>query len=368
MNARTPGLSAMDKRRRHFRFPTSLTVAVLFDPVQNRPTLHTVASDASAGGLTLESEYGDLEGAAVTLLVVPAIGPSVRGWRALRFRARVVWNHEVRSDRRGRRYRHGLQFLGYGSDDPCEFERWLARSSLIAGRSGQEAPRQSESGGLLLRLAAMAQSAGTARTSTSGLTQAALRARNEALRRAHAYFKELSAHLDVLKPAYPDGMYRVVRLPEFKGLVWRSCDVFLSTREIGSNDVVCTEVAFRYALSATNPIEVERDHPDNERLRRTLLENRLPFDVEDRRNDRNLVVSSRFAIECTVKASITIGAERDPAGLVVRMSNVGGFGATQARVVAEDIDTAWLDSLAEYVLGHTASPELLPDVACEAPA
>lgn len=328
----------VEARRSHPRYTANLTIALLFDHVPDRPPLHTVAADASAGGLSLESHYGDLEGATVTVLVVPDIAPRFRGEQTLRFRAQVVWNRQVRGVWRGRRYRHGLRFLGYGSDDGAKIEHWL-RGTMATDAGRTSATAQSPTPSVKPAITLVQDE------------QTVCRARSDALRRAHHFLEDLLLHLDAVRPACAEPMYRIARLPPFERLAWRSGTVFLSTRETAWKEIACTELALRYAIVGAGPMEVELDHPANDALRRTLSEFRMHYSVDDRRNERGMVVSSRFVVDCAIRAAVSFIPWRNGAGFFVRMSNVGGFGQSQLSVSADEIDAAWLGALGAALSG-----------------
>src|SRR3954470_20287588 len=58
-----------DHRRKSKRYPVKWKAAAVFDKTAGKPILHTETHDLSLGGAAIQSDYGDLTGSTITLLL-----------------------------------------------------------------------------------------------------------------------------------------------------------------------------------------------------------------------------------------------------------------------------------------------------------
>ncbi len=58
-----------ESRRKHKRYPVHWKTSVIFDESKDRPVLHTETEDLSIAGAAMHSDYEDLTGSFVTLLL-----------------------------------------------------------------------------------------------------------------------------------------------------------------------------------------------------------------------------------------------------------------------------------------------------------
>lgn len=76
-----------EHRRKSKRYPIQWKAAVVFDRSTGKPTLHTQTDDLSAGGAAIHSDYSDITGSTVTLLLAQPQGDEGEAPKMIRVRA-----------------------------------------------------------------------------------------------------------------------------------------------------------------------------------------------------------------------------------------------------------------------------------------
>lgn len=337
-----------EHRRKSKRYAVHWKAAVVFDHAATRPTLHTETYDLSAGGGAIRTEYGDLTGSMVTLLL--AQPPRLRGEqpRMLRVPARVVSSVQT-PGRPG--YRHGLSFVRSAGDGLEGLEQLLEKTV-----SATPAPSPAPVGRLeALKRAAQAKLAEEARAAQLDPRKDREQRVSEALGRAYRYFKEMVEQLDVVKPAYPGKGYAIPGVPEFGDFAWDFGKVDLDTREIAPETSIFTRVTLDFRLSKGKPmLKVVRDFPGCERLQQLLKDNGIQFSCHETRNQRGALTQMAFGIPCEVIARVELAGNFDSGRLLLRMRNVERFGMTEHVIAPEAVTQESLEELTGVILGETS--------------
>jgi len=326
-----------DVRRRASRLPMQWKAAVVFDHVQGKPIVHTRTEDLSSLGAAIFSEHGDATGSIVNLLLAPPGKTRGREQVVLKARARVVSTMRVPGMAQ---YRHGLSFLRTPDDGLEVLDEILGVEAGVAAPQAP-APRRQRLGPL-------------------GDPSAVV---SHALEKTHRYLRDLVAQLNVRRPRYPK-RYAIVGVPEFDGLAWDSGHTSMQ-QQLPPAAKLCREVSLGFRLSGGKQIRVTREYPANEKLRRFLQDARIGFGAEDRRNPRGLVEGTTFTFACEVAASLGMLAQFDSGKILLRASNVCGFGSMEQLLAPEAITDDSLAELAAFILAETKQlgPLLLKNTA-----
>ena len=176
---------------------------------------------------------------------------------------------------------------------------------------------------------------------------------DKALRQAHAFFKELVEQLNVVKPDFPR-QYAIAGLPEFSSLSWSggSADCFYA-REPQSRSKCLERVCLNFGLSGGEPVQLDREYPASDKLKRVLSDYKIEFTAKDVLNARGSLERVKFEVVRTVDASVQLTAKFDAGKILLNVSNIAGFGAMQQLVAPEAISEASLNELSAFILGET---------------
>jgi len=323
-------MKAAEVRRRSSRHPLCWEAAVVFDKAQGKPVVHTQTQDLSVSGAAIFSEYGDLTGSDVTLLLAHPPRKGGQAPKVLKVRAHVVSTARTPGMSK---YRHGLSFIR-SPDDSLGI---LAESlNSIVGATARAQPAA----------AAPAASPATIHTRVS-----------DALRRAHRYLKDLAEQLNVLKPAYPKG-YGIAGVPEFNGLAWEAGHAECHTREISPTVKLFEQVSLHFLLSGKKQIHVGREYPASEKLQQLLDDSNIEYTTQGVWSKRGSLDRTTFDFPCEVKASLLLVGQFETGRLLLSARNVSGFGSMEQILAPEAVTDESIDELRDFILGE--SPSLGP--------
>ncbi len=356
-----------EHRRKHKRYPVRWKAAVLFDKALARPILHTETFDLSAGGGAIRTEYGDLTGAIVTILLAQPGPRPGDTQKVLRIVAKIVSSVETPGTLG---YRHGMSFVNTSPEGVAGLEELLkaaaagavgadpADAALAAAAKAAAAPAPAAPAGRLaaLKAAAAQKIADDAARAKAESKEEQEDKVSEALKRVYFYLKELVEQLDVLKPSVPDKGYAIQGVPEFCNFAWDIGKLDLRTRELTPIRKIFTRVTLDYRLSKGNPIlKVERPTPANDKLRQLLKDYQLGFSSRDEKNERGAVVKTIFGINFEVLCQVNFEGDYDRYKLVLKTRNVERFGHTEHVIAPEAVTQEALEELAGYILCESRS-------------
>lgn len=342
-----------DRRRKSRRYPVRWKTALVFDKADNRPIFHTQTQDLSVGGTAVYSERGDLEGTTVTVMLARPAPPGGEMPKMLKIRAQVVSSVFVSS--KGA-YRVGLKFIPSSDDVVGVLSEVLNASEPEAAESASTAPAPAlpaPASGRLAQLKQLAQ-AKQAQAPAAGSQEAIGQRVDAALRKAHAYFKELVDSLNVVRPAFPRA-YVIAGVPPLEGLAWQGGRVDLRTGEQAGTSKRCEQVGLYYSLGAARRIEVTRENPSHERLRQVLAENKIEFTTKEVRNERGMLDQTVFSFPCEVSARLVLAGDYRDGTIGMSTWHVARFGGLDYRFAPEAITDEALEQLAGFVLGESAA-------------
>lgn len=339
-----------EHRRKSKRYPVRWKTAVVFDKADGKPILHTQTEDLSVGGAAIRSNYGDLTGTVVTLLLAHTAAQGGEPPKMLKVRARVV--SSVQSPAMAG-FRHGLSFVR-SADDGLDILAGLLAAAEPAGAGGSAAAAPSAAAGssrlAQLKQLAQAKLAEQAKPDTQPQIDARVSA---AVEKAYSYLKEFTDQLNLLKPAYAKE-YAIVGMPGFDGLVWDAGKIDLHSRETSPTTKVFDQLTLQFRLTANKQLRVTRDSPAHEKLKQVLADNKIEFNSNEERNERGVVVRVTFVVPCEVKGTLQLAGNFKTGKLLLRTRNVERFGLLEHVVAPEAVTDESLDELTGFLLGESS--------------
>jgi hypothetical protein len=356
-----------EHRRRHKRYPIRWKAAVVFDKALARPLLHTETFDLSAGGGAIRTEYGDLTGAMVTILLAQPGAKAGDTQKVLRIVAKIVSSVATPG---APGFRHGMSFVNTSPEGVVGLDELLkaaaagsvsvdpADAALAAAAKASAAPAPAAPVG---RLAALKAAAAQKVADDAALAKAESKEEkedkvSEALKRAYFYLKDLVEQLDVLKPGVPDKGYAILGVPEFSDFAWQAGKLDLRTRELTPIRKLFTRVTLDYRLSKGKPIlKVERPSPANDKLRQLLKDYQLGFSSRDEKNDRGAIVKTIFGVNFEVLCQLHFEGDYERYKLVLKTRNVDRYGNTEYQIAPEAVTQEALEELAGHILCESRS-------------
>ena len=337
-----------EHRRASKRYRVRWKAAVVFDKTVDRPILHTETHDLSTGGAAIRSEYGDLTGTFITLLLAQP-GAAEQTSKMIKVRAKVV-SCVPTTDKPG--FRHGLSFVRSPDDGLSALEELLKAASthqpVPASAPAAASSASPDSTQRLTMLKQMAQ-AKLAEGPKADPQDEANRRVTEALERAYKYLKELAEQLDVLKPKYANKGYTIPNVPEFSGLAWESGSVDLHAGPSKRPE----RVSLHYRIAGPKHVRATREFPRSEKVRQMLVEHKIEHNAKEQRNARGSLESTTFMFDCEIKASLILEGRYDTGKLLLKARNVEHFGALEQLISPEAITPQSLEQLAGFILGET---------------
>jgi hypothetical protein len=343
-----------EHRRKHKRYPIRWKAAVVFDKSTARPILHTETFDFSAGGGAIRTEYGDLTGSIVTILLAQPPRQPGEQPRMLKLQAKIVSTSQ-RPGKAG--YRHGMSFIDTPPEGVAGLEELLqAAAAPGALAAAAAAPASVAPGGRLAALKAAAQQkaldeAAKAKAESKEEKEDKV---SEALKRAYTYFKDLVEQLDVLKTDMPGKGYAIHGVPEFTDFAWHAGNVDLRTREASPIRKLGTRVTLDYRLAKGKPIlKVERPYPASEKLKQILKDYQLGFSSRDDKTERGAIIKTTFGINFEVICKLEFEGNYDTYKLLLKTRNVERFGIMECVIAPEAVTQESLEELTGFILCET---------------
>lgn len=343
-----------EHRRKSKRYPVRWKTAVVFDKTEGKPVLHTQTEDLSIGGAAIHSNYGDLTGSLVTLLLAQPVRHSGEVPKMLKIRARVV--SSVQSPAVSG-FRHGLSFVRSNDDGLDILAEFLgaAESARPGGAATPAAPATPSAPAGGSRLAQLKQLALAKQSEEKKPNpQEEINARvSGALEKAYRYLKEFTEQLNIVKPAYAKA-YSIVGVPNFDGLIWKDGRIDIRARETRSAIKLHEQVTLQFRLSANKQLRATRESPAHEKLKQVLLDTKIEFTTQEERNERGSVVRTTFVLPCEVKASLLLVGNFDTGKLLLRAHNIERFGMLEHLLAPEAITEESLEELTGFILGESS--------------
>jgi len=336
-----------EHRRKSKRYRVRWKAAVVFDKVAERPILHTETQDLSAGGAAIRSEYGDLTGTYITMLLAQP-GPPEHTPKMLKVRAKVV-SCVPTPPKPG--FRHGLSFVRSPDDALTALE------DLLKVSPSDEPPppplATADTTGRLAMLKQMAQ-AKLAEEKKPDPQEEVNRRVSEALERTYRYLNDLVAQLDVVKPTYQNKGYLIPGVPEFSGLTWESGRADMQSRTMSPTQKLVEQVSLYYRIVGNKNVRATREFPKSEKVRQMLVEHKIEHRTQQHLNSRGSVESTTFVFDCEIKASLVLEGRFDKGKVLLKGRNVEHFGVVEHLISPDALTPQFLEEIAGFILGESS--------------
>ncbi len=323
---------------------------MVFDPAVGRPIFHTETQDLSSGGAAIRSDYGDLTGTHITLLLAQP-GPVEATARMLKVRAKVVSCVPAPGKPA---FRHGLSFVR-SPDDALSVLDELLKVSPTEEAAPPPPPTAPEAGGRLAMLKQMAQ-AKLSEEKKPDPQEEINRRVSDALDRVYKYLKELAEQLDVVKPAYNNKGYTIPLVPEFSGLAWSTGSADMQSHQVSPTEKRVEQVSLYYRIAGKKNTRATREYPKSEKVKQMLREHKIEFRESQQKNEKGSLVSETFSFDCEIKAALLLEGRFDTGKLVVKARNVEHFGTSEVQISPEAVTPESLEKLAAFILGESSHP------------
>jgi hypothetical protein len=345
-----------EPRRKHKRYKVRWKAAVVFDRATGRPVMQTETHDLSLGGGAIRTEYGDLTGSVVTLLLALPPRHDNEPPRMLKIQAQAVSSVPTPGKPR---YRHGLSFIRTPSDELEGLEELLNAAAAGAEGENPAAPPAADEAPAVGRLAALKQAAQAklaeeaAKPKIDPQKQREQRV-SDALQRTYWYLKDMIQQLDVLKPDYPSKGYALPGVPAFGDFAWDVGQVNLRTHETSPTTKIFTRVWMDFRLSRGKPmVKVVRESPANEKMKRMLKDYGINFSSSDTRNESGAILKTSFLFPCEVIGKLELEGNFETGKLLLKTRNVERFGMMEYVITPQAVTQESLEELTGFILGET---------------
>jgi hypothetical protein len=177
----------------------------------------------------------------------------------------------------------------------------------------------------------------------------------DALARAASYLEELNKQLNVVNPPFAGRGYQIAGVPEFSGLAWSDGNVNVRNK---SNHTI-EQVGLYYTFSGKKQLRIVKDYPACERLRQQLLEYKIEFQSNEKKNEKGGLVNTTFGFPCDVKGQVVLQGKFDTGKLLLKLRNVDHFGSAEYLVSPEAVTQEALEELTGHILGELPQITLL---------
>ena len=112
-------------------------------------------------------------------------------------------------------------------------------------------------------------------------------------------------------------------------------------------------VALRFRLSGGKQVQSAREFPASEKLQQLLQDCGIRFSSQATWSKRGSLEQTAFTFPCEVAASLQLLGQFDTGALLLRTSNVCGFGSMEQILAPAAVSEASLEELGAYILGRT---------------
>jgi hypothetical protein len=176
---------------------------------------------------------------------------------------------------------------------------------------------------------------------------------DRALRKAFYYLNELFKQLNVVKPPCPRS-YELHTVGSISGLTQQDYRIeFRTSQREGSEHFENLTVTFK--RTKPEQLTVKRDAENLERFRDLLWQNNMRFTSEPLRNDRRVIVSETFIINCDIVCGVDIVGDYDNGAIRFKLKNVEDFGPTVYTLEPSSITDPALEDFAKLLIGKDST-------------
>jgi hypothetical protein len=172
---------------------------------------------------------------------------------------------------------------------------------------------------------------------------------DDRLRKIFSYLDELGKTLTVIKPEVAKP-YVLGSAGKFEGL--RQSDHFADYRLGNIHDRECYEsVTFLFKNVAVKESAIAFDDALlADRFEKMLWEHNVSFKRDDVLNEQRKITKVNFRVPHEVRSELSFEGKHEAGVIKIVGKNIGRFGQDELAFEAGEIDTAWLDELAKFII------------------
>jgi len=176
---------------------------------------------------------------------------------------------------------------------------------------------------------------------------------DRALRKTFTYMNELFKQLNVVKPACPR-TYELQSVGVIDGLVQSEYRVEFRTSQ-RNNTEHYENLSVTFRRSKPDQLTVKRDAEQIERFRDLLWQNNMRFTSEVFRNERRVVVTEVFKINCEILCGADIIGDYDNGAIRFKLKNIEDFGPSVYTLEPDSVNDQALEDLARMFIGKDSN-------------
>jgi hypothetical protein len=176
---------------------------------------------------------------------------------------------------------------------------------------------------------------------------------DRALRKTFTYMNELFKQLNVVKPAC-QRTYDLQSVGVIDGLVQTEYRVEFRTSQ-RNNTEHYENLSVTFRRSKPEHLTVKRDAEQIERFRDLLWQNNMRFTSEVFRNERRVVITEVFNINCEILCGADIIGDYDNGAIRFKLKNIEDFGPTVYTLEPDSVNDQALEDLARMFIGKDSN-------------
>jgi hypothetical protein len=176
---------------------------------------------------------------------------------------------------------------------------------------------------------------------------------DRALRKTFQYMFELFKQLNVVKPACPSS-YDLHTVGKIDGLSQGEFRIEFRTSQ-RDNKEHYENVTITFKRSKPDVLTVKREAETIERFRDLLWQNNMRFTSEVFRNERRVVTSEVFKINCEILCGAEVVGDYDNGVIRFKLKNVEEFGPTMYTLEPDNVNDQSLEDLARLFIGKESN-------------
>jgi hypothetical protein len=176
---------------------------------------------------------------------------------------------------------------------------------------------------------------------------------DRALRKTFHYMNELFKQLNVVKPACPR-TYDLQTVGKIDGLVQSDYRIEFRTSQ-RENSEHYENLTITFKRSKPEQMTIKREAEQIERFRDLLWQNNMRFTSEPFRNERRVIVSEVFKINCDVICGADIVGDYDTGAVRFKLKNIEDFGPTVYTLEPDSVNDQSLEDLAKLFIGKESN-------------
>lgn len=209
------------------------------------------------------------------------------------------------------------------------------------------------SGSLLDRLKKQADAKRDSDARQQTDAEARVQAVGTALSDVFSYLRELCQQLNVIKQTWPHPMFITDSL-SFSDLHWEEGRADYRRRVGPEENQPMERVSLRFKLAGPKPVEIERENPHMDNLRKVLIAQTVPHQLNEIRNSKGYTERGKFTITPEIRAGMLFVGNFDTGEISLKVLNLPRLGSSEYLVPVSQLGPATLEEIALLAVGESS--------------